>query len=218
MEVLREKFENSAFSHFLVHDEKENSILYNYVEGSLSFLKKAPKKAEENRGSLTIAALTINMKNLHMNSYLLGDCAFLIIRDSKIFFRSEDMLRKWNTPYQLGIGGPRDMLDHPMFGSEKSFQLQYNDVIVIGSDGVFDNVFDKHVLNIVNWYTMEEWSKDEIARRIAKHLVVQAKQIGMTRRKVKTPYSEGVLKELGKKMSGGKIDDTTAVVAIVGYD
>lgn len=226
MEVLKGKFHALSHSTLRSHDNDEN-FHYELINESLLFLERAPQKAELNRGSCTIASVSINMRTLHMSSFLLGDAGFLIIRNSRVIFRSQDMLKSWNSPYQIGIGdGNRDVVDHPMFGSERRFKLQFNDVIVLGSDGLFDNLFDDHILSTVKWFTKRKfiapWTQrtyTQIARKIAKHLTVDAKKVGEeVQRLIWSPFSKEILDTFGAEVYGGKNDDTTVVVAIVAYD
>lgn len=226
MEVYKEKFNALRHSVIKSHD-KDGNFHYDLINESLLFLENAPQKAELNRGSCTIASLSINMKTLSMNTFLLGDAGFLIIRNSRVIFRSEEMLKSWNLPYQIGVvDADKDASDDPMFGSQRQFKLQFNDVIIVGSDGLFDNLFDNYILEVVQWYSKRKfiapWSQrtyTQLAREIAKVLTVNAKKVGEERyRRPLTPFGLGVSEKYNTVHYGGKNDDTTVVVAIVAYE
>lgn len=123
-------------------------------------------------------------------------------------------------PYQLAFV--------PEHGSEiedgflRPIKLKVNDIIVIGSDGLFDNIFDEGILYYVNAETshlnpLHQQGYSEAAREIAKYLTMLAKWIGEREGLMATPFSE----ELNKQgvadftIYAGKNDDTTVVVAII---
>lgn len=199
------------------HDVKNNSLLMNIITDS--YQEVIDKKHIEH-GSCTLVNLSINKTSLHMNSYLLGDSGFLIVRGGKIFYRSIDLLHGFNWPFQVGV--PSHNSDEPSSGKLEQIQLQPGDLILIGSDGLFDNLFDNKILNIINTEmkilnnTVEK-KYTEVARNIAKVLTVEAKQIGETDRNVITPFSSELtqLKSSSFIYEGGKNDDTTVVVAII---
>lgn len=144
----------------------------------------------------------------------------MIVRNGKIFYRSTDLQHSFNFPYQLAFvpehsNSPDDAFVRP-------FKLRRNDIIVIGSDGLFDNLFDEAILHHVNLETKNlttfiQQGYTEAARRIAKKLTIEGKRIGEIMNHVVTPFSEEVnsLNILDFKVFNGKNDDTTVVVAII---
>jgi len=91
---------------------------------------------------------------LKLSSANLGDSAFYVIRDGAVFYRSTDQTHYFNCPYQLSA--PRESLpnilqDHPNMADEmiESLTILSNDVIIVASDGLTDNVFDEEVARIV---------------------------------------------------------------------
>lgn len=67
-----------------------------------ALIGKAIRTGNAHYGSCTLAALSLNMKNLYVNTYLMGDAGFMIIRNGMIFERSIDQVRGFNFPFQLG--------------------------------------------------------------------------------------------------------------------
>jgi protein phosphatase PTC7 len=170
-------------------------------------------------GSCTLVSLLIDELNLRMISYVLGDSGFLIIRSGKIVYRSTEMQHSFNFPFQIGL--PFEHADKPENGIVKYLQLQVNDVIIIGSDGLFDNLFDEAILYYVNMETKFlsmsiHKGYTEAARKIAKFLTFQAKRNGESK-KVVTPFNEELnrLKLLKFKLEIGKNDDTTVIAVII---
>ena len=76
----------------------------------------------------------------------LGDSGFRIFRDRETVFRTEAKQTNFNCPLQMGkFSG---------FGAaqadEYMFPLVKNDIVVIGTDGLFDNLFDHELINIIS--------------------------------------------------------------------
>ncbi|KAL7029397.1 hypothetical protein ACKWTF_006227 [Chironomus riparius] len=144
----------------------------------------------------------------------------MIIRNNRIVYRSKDLLHGFNFPFQLAF-----MTEHsnsPFDGFIRPFKLRVNDVIIIGSDGLFDNLYDEAILYYVNKevkYLSPKIQKgySEAARRIAKNLTIIAKRIGEIENEVATPFSDEVnaLQILNFTVYNGKNDDTTVVAFIV---
>lgn len=191
MNVLMNKY--LGLSHRLTiknHDTKNNTLIYDLVFESLVILLHKSRIAQIHLGSCTLAALSINLRTLHTNSYLMGDAGFMIIRNGGIHYRSVDQVKGFNFPYQLGLV---DTSDHPSEGKSESLQLKVNDVIILGSDGLFDNIFDNRILEIVNQEIFhinfeKQKSLTQISRNIVKRLTVEAKKLGETLQGIWTPF------------------------------
>lgn len=85
----------------------------------------------------------------------LGDSGLLIYRAhlDEPLFRTEEQQHRFNCPYQLGYGGGdrATMADHDMIKKSKypagPIAVQHNDIVVLGTDGFFDNLFDAQILS-----------------------------------------------------------------------
>ena len=78
-----------------------------------------------------------------LSTCILGDSGFIIFRvrdeDStklKQIFRSKTQEHKPLLPYQCGTG-----CDSPSVALEEEISVQMDDIIVMGSNGLFDNIF-----------------------------------------------------------------------------
>uniref|UniRef100_A0A0A9CWD1 Protein phosphatase n=1 Tax=Arundo donax TaxID=35708 RepID=A0A0A9CWD1_ARUDO len=97
-----------------------------------------------------------------------------------------------------------------------SVNLMEGDIIVSGSDGFFDNIFDQEILSIIS----ESPGVDEAAKTLAE--LARKHSVDVT---FDSPYSMEARsrgfdvpwwkKLLGAKLIGGKMDDITVVVAQV---
>lgn len=75
----------------------------------------------------------------------LGDCMGMLVRDEKIAWRSEEMWRAFNTPVQLGPASSARPRDAQIL----SLPVQADDILILASDGLSDNLWDYEVLDEV---------------------------------------------------------------------
>ncbi|EPY35807.1 protein phosphatase 2C [Strigomonas culicis] len=130
----------------------------------------------------------------------LGDCGVVVLRDSKLLFRSEMQQHGFNCPYQLPA-------DPPSRGEQARLQLREGDVFLCASDGVLDNVEVDELL-------------DAMRKVDAKGCVHAATAIGELAhkrghdRRYASPFARHAA-AAGYRYMGGKLDDVTALVAKV---
>jgi protein phosphatase PTC7 len=91
----------------------------------------------------------------------LGDSGFLQLRLGAVHHYSNPQTHAFNTPYQLSIIPPKIIAQSAIFGGmpladlpEKAEishgQLRHGDVLILATDGVWDNLNAQEVLNIVS--------------------------------------------------------------------
>ena len=182
-------------------------------------LKRLVEKAYENMrlqrkeirfGSCTLALLTFDHATNHLNSFNLGDSGFMIVRDGKVFWKSAEQQRYFNAPYQIGLidGHPADL---PEVGKSDSFVVQSGDVVIVRTDGLFDNLFDKDILQVVAQRYKQRIDKS-FPSEVARELALRAKCVGESKTGV-SPFGKNA-EEVGYYFKGGKDDDTTVLVTI----
>lgn len=160
---------------------------------------------------------------LHLTSTNLGDSAFMIIRDSKVVYRSEEQTHFWNCPLQMCVP-PKNVADvfqdHPKDASvlPEPFELKKGDVIVAATDGLTDNVFDERIAEIVTKHLTMSLQVDHKTRSdmIANEILQCAVQAA-TSRTTYTPFQK-YAQENRYMFRGGKNDDICLVVACVQED
>ena len=184
-------------------------------------------------GTCTVALACLEGKYLRIAS--LGDCGTKVVRDGVVVFASKVQEHRFNQPYQLG--SPRY---HPSNVPDDAHRynviVQPGDVIVMGSDGLWDNLWDHELEQLV----AEELEKikggvvsggggdekngprqekmQELADRLAKVASKHSKDSRYT-----SPFAvekhERLIPEAVRKLmedpQGGKLDDVTAVAAII---
>lgn len=74
-----------------------------------------------------------------MRSSFVGDSGYAIYRKEsdgfKLLFKSKEQQKSFNFPYQIGSEG-----DNPTCAAEDKHIVQLGDLIVLGTDGLFDNM------------------------------------------------------------------------------
>ena len=84
-------------------------------------------------------------------------------------------------------------------------------MVVSATDGVFDNLFNHEILEIISSESAQTMSPAEIAKKI----VTSAQEKITTTFRVTTPYQRKYKKTYNCTWDGGKDDDITCVVTKV---
>ncbi|KAJ8751256.1 hypothetical protein K2173_016437 [Erythroxylum novogranatense] len=173
------------------------------------------KKAHD--ASYSVGSATAIVAMLERNGLLrianVGDCGLKVIRGGQILFSTSPQEHYFDCPYQLSselVG--QTYLDAMV----SSIELTVGDTIVMGSDGLFDNVFDHEIVSIV-----ATWSDVSQAAKAIANLA----RIHSLDPRFESPYSLEARskgfdvplwkKVLGMKLTGGKLDDITVIVGQV---
>ncbi|KAL2453355.1 putative protein phosphatase 2C 55 [Abeliophyllum distichum] len=153
-------------------------------------------------GSSTACIITLQGEFLHCAN--VGDSKFVLIRENKIVFRSPVQQSKFNCPYQLG-----KISNTPSVAEEFACKVQEGDVIIAGTDGLFDNVDEKELETLVFMGLLEDIKPEVLAKKIAMFAHAQAQDPCAC-----TPFQRESIRA-GFQRSGGKYDDITVVVALI---
>jgi len=127
----------------------------------------------------------------------------------------------FNMPHQIGmqlIGSSLDIIDCPHITVQK-IRVQSGDIVIAGSDGLFDNVFEEEILEMTGQFVhnikQEVDSLDKANwEKLAKNLTKLAIRYGKDR-KYLSPFAVKASEVSGTKMRGGKLDDTTVLVSYI---
>lgn len=190
----RELMSNSVKA---IHETPKGSI------DPLSVLEKA-HAATKALGSSTACIIFLENQGLHAIN--LGDSGFLVIRDGCTIFESPVQQHSFNFTYQLDSDNKGDL---PSSGQVFEIPVVPGDVVVAGSDGLFDNLYSKEIAAIVGDAVKEGLSPDASAKNLATFARVRAVD-----KKKQTPFSTAA-QEAGYAYYGGKLDDITVVVSYV---
>lgn len=174
-------------------------------------LKKA-HTATSSKGSATVIVAMLE-KNGVLKIASVGDCGLRVIRKGKLIFSTLPQEHYFDCPYQLSS---EVITQTYLDATVTSVKLLEGDTIVMGSDGLFDNVFDHEIVSTITQYSD--------AAEAAKALADLASNHSMDYN-FESPYSLEARtrgfdvplwkKVLGVKLTGGKPDDITVVVGQV---
>lgn len=120
------------------------------VVSSLGALTAAHTRTRK-PGSATACIIRIDEERGELEASNLGDSGFVIVRDGRVHFKTPVQEHFFDCPYQLGAA-PEYVpeTDYPADAMQFREQLQSGDVIVLATDGLWDNVGVDSVLDIVN--------------------------------------------------------------------
>jgi protein phosphatase PTC7 len=171
----------------------------------------------KNTGSSTAVLARIDGDTLKTTN--LGDSGYVIfsaekgtegVRLNKIF-RSKEQQYRFNFPYQCGTNCE---LPHKAFDNEHKVNLTGKDFVVMGSDGLFDNMYDEDLLPCLlaqirqsndNKFMIDDPNK--AADCLAKQAYDLSKKPNYM-----SPFAK-TARESFNIYSGGKPDDITVIVA-----
>ncbi|KAF5954509.1 hypothetical protein HYC85_007365 [Camellia sinensis] len=127
----------------------------------------------------------------------IGDSGFMLIRHGKVIYHSRVQQRSFNCPYQLG-----NTKDHPSLATELEVEVEEDDIVVVGTDGLLDNLHESEIKEIIN----------HGPRQLA-CLLANLALYNSFDKKADTPFAQATRKA-GYSCIGGKVDDITVIVAL----
>lgn len=113
------------------------------------------------RGGGSTACVAVVEENGRMHVANLGDSGFLQLRLGSVHHSSNPQTHAFNTPYQLSLTPPEVLAQAAIFGGlplndqpdradVADHMLRHGDVLVLATDGVWDNLDSQDVLRIVS--------------------------------------------------------------------
>ncbi|KAH0460387.1 hypothetical protein IEQ34_011050 [Dendrobium chrysotoxum] len=169
---------------------------------SLVLIQSASKA--NSPGSSTVLIGFFDGQALHVAN--IGDSGFIVIRDAHVFKRSSPMLYGFNFPMQIESGdNPSKYIETYKVG------LDEEDVIVTATDGLFDNLYEKEIADIVS-KSLQANLKPAV---IAQILALRAQEVGGSATST-SPFADAAHAAGYPTFTGGKLDDVTVIVSIVG--
>lgn len=158
----------------------------------------------------------------------LGDCMGMLVRDEHIAWRSAEMWWAFNTPVQLGPSSSA----RPSDAQIVELPVQADDILILASDGLSDNLWDSEVLDEVVRFkrsflkdTEQGTGKGLLGRRtlagmLSEALCSRARRVSERKGKSfadddgdvddEIPFARRA-REQGKTFKGGKIDGERAL-------
>uniref|UniRef100_A0A183IXM2 Protein phosphatase n=1 Tax=Soboliphyme baturini TaxID=241478 RepID=A0A183IXM2_9BILA len=95
-------------------------------------------------GSSTACVVVLDRSNSKIHTANIGDSGFVVVRNGTIVHRSSEQQHYFNAPFQLTLlpNQQQDVFftDSPDSAETTSFQVQVGDLILVATDGLFDNI------------------------------------------------------------------------------
>jgi protein phosphatase PTC7 len=129
-----------------------------------------------------------------------------------IRFASREQQHSFNFPFQCGTNG-----DDPMKAESLAHPVNHGDIIVLGSDGLWDNLHRATIVEMIRPYV--KWTEEnsfgmiEDVGLISEMLAKEAEKLSY-RHNYLSPFAESA-RAYGYECNGGKPDDITVIVAQV---
>ncbi|KAG3076759.1 hypothetical protein PI124_g18855 [Phytophthora idaei] len=192
----RKGIDSGEYSRTLMNSAKRTVTAKDKTPTPLQVLKVAHRSAQC-PGSST--ACIVQLNDLSLQAINLGDSGFLLCRLQ---------------PDKLGFGANGDK---PEMGEVYELETQEGDMIVLGTDGLFDNLFPKQIASLLDTVLpstpeLGHHSMEKVASCIAHTAHKAAKGT-----KSKTPFAVAA-QQAGYEYLGGKMDDITVVTSLVTSD
>ncbi|PWZ26677.1 putative protein phosphatase 2C 24 [Zea mays] len=200
----------SAFSRGLM-----NNAYAEVAKAPVPGTRFCPRALLERAHQMTAAAHTpgastaaiVSLVGSTLKWALVGDSGFAVLRGGRILCRSPTQQHYFNCPYQLSSRQDRTRVSDALVGEVAAKE---GDIVILATDGLFDNVFDDEIEGIVRMGTTLGFAPLNMAEVLAGFACEAA---GCDYRD--SPYSLG-RRQLGKSLlTGGKPDDITVVVAYI---
>ena len=166
-------------------------------------------------GSCTACIVSLSREEKTVYAANLGDSGFRIIREGKMVHWSEEQQHYFNTPFQLAVAPStlQGMVfsDSPDVADSTSFGVKEGDIILVGTDGLFDNLNEDMILNHISQLKSDD--KPESIQKVANALAKHAYQLAFDPDYM-SPFALEAQAN-GMDMKGGKPDDITVLLARV---
>ncbi|VDM79538.1 unnamed protein product [Strongylus vulgaris] len=174
-----------------MHRYNTEILLYSYLNQQLASL-----------GSSTACVLVVHQEMLY--SANLGDSGFMVVRDGRVLTKSEEQVHYFNAPFQLTLppegrylvsrmlylliiyessfdicSGYRGFIgDTPDLADKSEIRVQKGDIVLLATDGLWDNLTEQHVLDqlrplIEEKATVQEHVLDQLRPLIEEKATVQ---------------------------------------------
>ncbi|KAE9345027.1 hypothetical protein PF008_g8957 [Phytophthora fragariae] len=218
----RKGIDSGEYSRTLMNSAKRSVTAADKTPTPLQLLTVAHRSAQC-PGSST--ACIVQLNDLSLRAINLGDSGFLLCRLQpdetqggemrwQVVHETPNQCHYFNCPYQLGFGANGDK---PEMGEVYELETQTGDVVVLGTDGLFDNLFPKQITSLLDTVLpsnleLDQHSMEKVASCIAHTAHKAAKGT-----KTKTPFAMAA-QQAGYEYLGGKMDDITVVTSLVTSD
>lgn len=130
-----------------------------------------------------------------------------------INFESKEQQHSFNFPFQCGTNG-----DDPNKGKSLAHKVKHGDIIILGSDGLWDNLHRATIVDMVKpfvkWNDENKHGMIEDVSMVAEMLAKEAERYSYIQSYM-SPFAESARAHGYEYAVGGKPDDISVIVAQV---
>lgn len=166
-------------------------------------------------GSSTACVVILNRENHTLYTANIGDSGWMVVRAGRVIRRSEEQQHYFNTPFQLSLPPPgyqADVLsDRPDTAQTDTFPVEDGDVILLATDGVFDNL--PQTLLVKELQKIQGERSASRLQNVANSIAWMARNLSFDETFI-SPFAESAFAN-GINTIGGKPDDITVILATV---
>ncbi|KAL5580637.1 hypothetical protein UlMin_013079 [Ulmus minor] len=182
------------------------------VNNDPQILIRKAHAATSSIGSATVIAAILEKSGV-LRIANVGDCGLRVIREGRVVCSTSPQEHYFDCPYQLSSQATGQTYLDAMVSS---VELIEGDTIVMGSDGLFDNVFDNEIVSTIARYKDVVEAAKALANLASSHSLdsnfdspyaLEARARGFD-----VPTWKKII---GMKLTGGKPDDITVIVGQV---
>ncbi len=164
-------------------------------------------------GTTTVCSAAFNHETGELEVANIGDSQLLVIRNGEVILEVEAGVWAFNSPNQIGFGlygEPQGDINEMVI--EKHLQLEKGDIIVVGTDGLFDNIFVDDIAQVVS----DSLTKSADLKQAVKLLAKIAYKNGRDDDFV-SPFAQEAINagKASPDYCGGKPDDISIILAVV---
>lgn len=174
-------------------------------------------------GIVQVGSTTANIAHLDSNGTLsianLGDSWCGVYRANVLVFESKIQTVSFNAPYQLSIipdeimeesrrSGNSFIINTPGDADEYSFQLQNNDLVLLSTDGLIDNIPTQDIIKIIN----AELQKRPDDLKVAIDNLIKVATALSKDPSYESVFAKQISQFYNTPYTGGKEDDITAIL------
>jgi len=181
-----------------------------YKISTRQLLIDAAERTKE-QGSSTVCITILDEQRPLLHTAYIGDSSYLLLRlvegNLKVLHHSPEQQKEFNFPFQIGSYG-----DPPQAAKVTNHQVQHNDIVVVGTDGLFDNLEDKQIVDTIKPFVQANPTIADLG--LVSDMIAELAYKFSLDMKYMSPFAKKAY-EAYYDYQGGKSDDITVVVGQV---
>lgn len=170
-------------------------------------------------GSSTACVAILNHADGKLYTANIGDSGFLVFRGGRVVHRSQEQQHYFNTPFQLSLPpshlATEVLSDAPESADRYEFSVEHGDVILLATDGIFDNIPDSVLVKEVGSLQRGHQAPDPAEiQACANSIALIARKLSQDESFL-SPFAKNARSNGFANVVGGKEDDVTVILAAV---